>query len=487
MKKTLRILDEIAVDIQISENTFNFELEDLFLMAGRKNPKRAFLFVSKLLGKHIPVNPKQAILTGRLIGLMIGEKIGAIKEINYHIIAKALKDDNFSNEALVYADSKLISLDKPTLFVGFAETATALGNSLFAQFKGDNICYIHTTRDELLECRSAFNFEEEHSHAVSHFCYPLKEEFLSEFERIVLVDDEITTGKTALNLIEAINNKYPKKEYIIASILDWRSEEYIKRYKDLEEKLGVKINVVSLLDGQATCSSPSIEGLNINYENSCHKKIKHIHEEFYQVDFPAIKAEKSFTEINNEDLIVRNYFFKLNNCREFTRILCSGEKKNYSYLDFSGRFGIGHDELKEIEKILSNLVNTMKPLDEDEKVLVLGTEEFMYIPMVMASLIKGAKYQSTTRSPIYVGKQEEYAIKFAAKFNNPFDKGVINYVYNIGQDMYNEILFVTEREIDRESKNELINLFYSAGIKNINFVYFTKTKEEESVNEISIP
>lgn len=485
MKKTLSILDKIAVDIQISENIFNLELKDLFLMAARKNPKRAFLFVSKLLGKHIPVNPKQAILTGRLIGLMIGEKIGAIKEVNYHIIAKALKDDNFSDEALVYADSKPISLTKPTLFVGFAETATALGNSVFAQFKGDNICYIHTTRDELLECSSAFNFEEEHSHAVSHFCYPLKEEFLSEFERIVLVDDEITTGKTALNLIEAINNKYPKKEYIIASILDWRSEEYIKRYKELEEKLGVEINVVSLMNGQATCNSPSIEEMDIHYENSCHKKIKHIHQEFYQVNFPAIKAEKSFTEINNEEVIVRNYFFKIGNFREFTRILCSGEKKTYSYLDFSGRFGVAYNELKEIENILSNLVNTMKPFDE--KVLVLGTEEFMYIPMAMASLIEGAKYQSTTRSPIYVGKQEEYAIKFAAKFNNPFDKGIINYVYNIGQNMYKEILFVTEREIDGESKNELINLFYSAGIEKINFVCFAKTKEEELVNGISIP
>lgn len=482
MKKTLRILDEIAVDIQISENTFNFELEDLFLMAGRKNPKRAFLFVSKILGKHIPVNPKQAILGGRLIGLMIGEKIEAIKEINYHIIAKALKDDNFSDEALVYADSKLISLSKPTLFVGFAETATALGNSVFAQFKGDNICYIHTTRDELLECRSAFDFEEEHSHAVSHFCYPLKEEFLSEFERIVLVDDEITTGKTALNLIEAINNKYPKKEYIIASILDWRSQEHIKRYKDLEEKLGVKINVVSLLNGQATCSSPSIQGMNIHYENSSYKKIKHVHEEFYQVDYPVTKSEKSFTEINDEEVVVKNYFFKINNYREFTRILCNGEKNTYRYLDFSGRFGIAHNEMKEIEKRLSDLVTSMKPFDE--KVLVLGTEEFMYIPMIMASLIEGAKYQSTTRSPIYVGKQEEYAIKYAAKFNNPFDKGIINYVYNIGKDMYKEILFVTEREIDEESKNELINLFYSAGIQNINFVYFTKAKEEEFVNEI---
>jgi hypothetical protein len=32
-------------------------LDDLFDIAERRNPKRAFLFVSKVLGRHIPVPP----------------------------------------------------------------------------------------------------------------------------------------------------------------------------------------------------------------------------------------------------------------------------------------------------------------------------------------------------------------------------------------------------------------------------------------------
>ncbi|MCY6370081.1 phosphoribosyltransferase family protein [Clostridium ganghwense] len=472
MKKTLKVLDKVAVDVQISENIFDFELEDLFLMAARKNPKRAFLFVSKLLGKHIPVNPKKSILTGRLIGLIIAEKTGEFIGEDYNIVAKALGNDSLINKALSYADEKLIDLKKPTLFVGFAETATALGNSVFAQFKGENIEYIHTTRDDLEQCISAFDFEEEHSHATSHFCYPMEGEFLSRFERIVLVDDEITTGKTALNLIKSIDKKYPNKEYIVASILDWRSEECIKKYKELEEKLGIKIKVVSLLDGQAICNSPSIEEMHIQYENNSNTKIKYIYEEYYENGLLVSQSEKNICEGNEADVSVKNYLFKVNNCREFTRSLTNGENKVYNYLDFSGRFGLSYKELRRTEENLFDITNTMKPFEKE--LLVLGTEEFMYIPMVMASMVEGAVYQSTTRSPIYVGKDEDYGIKYAAKFKNPFDKDVINYVYNIGKDMYKEVVFVTEREIDMESKKDMINLFYSVGIHKINFVYFTK-------------
>ena len=66
---------------------------------------------------------------------------------------------------------------------------------------------------------------------------------------IVLVDDEITTGKTALNIIRSIQNKFPREEYIIASLLDWRSHTNRKQFKQLEEELQIKIHVISLLEG----------------------------------------------------------------------------------------------------------------------------------------------------------------------------------------------------------------------------------------------
>ncbi|UOK57948.1 phosphoribosyltransferase domain-containing protein [Bacillus sp. OVS6] len=83
---------------------------------------------------------------------------------------------------------------------------------------------------------SIINFEEEHSHATSHRCYVDKSLFEND-SPIVLVDDEVTTGKTALNIIESIQSKYPRREYTVVSILDWRSEEDQKDSKKQKKDL----------------------------------------------------------------------------------------------------------------------------------------------------------------------------------------------------------------------------------------------------------
>lgn len=45
------------LDLQPDENS-HWKWHDLLGFAERINPKRAFLFVSKVLGRHIPVSPK---------------------------------------------------------------------------------------------------------------------------------------------------------------------------------------------------------------------------------------------------------------------------------------------------------------------------------------------------------------------------------------------------------------------------------------------
>ena len=44
--------------IEVSSEVTDYPLTDLFDIAERRNPKRAFLFVSKVLGRHIPVSPQ---------------------------------------------------------------------------------------------------------------------------------------------------------------------------------------------------------------------------------------------------------------------------------------------------------------------------------------------------------------------------------------------------------------------------------------------
>lgn len=44
--------------IQVTRDQGEVSLDDLFDIAERRNPKRAFLFVSKVLGRHIPCHPQ---------------------------------------------------------------------------------------------------------------------------------------------------------------------------------------------------------------------------------------------------------------------------------------------------------------------------------------------------------------------------------------------------------------------------------------------
>lgn len=78
--------------LSVTPNCSLEHLDELFDIAERRNPKRAFLFVSKVLGRHIPVSPKKMRET-------------------YQQMAKQFPQ----------------SLEGPILFIGMAETAVGLG------------------------------------------------------------------------------------------------------------------------------------------------------------------------------------------------------------------------------------------------------------------------------------------------------------------------------------------------------------------------
>ena len=63
----VEVLDKFNIKIEATSNPFSIELSDLFSMACRINKKRSFLFVSKVLGKHIPTDPKNILNIGYLL------------------------------------------------------------------------------------------------------------------------------------------------------------------------------------------------------------------------------------------------------------------------------------------------------------------------------------------------------------------------------------------------------------------------------------
>lgn len=251
---TFNIVENLQVTVTETSNPFHMPVEALFSMAARINKKRSFLFVSKVLGKHIPVGPYTPLLSGAALALLLYLEMSADsaeREIMDKLMSQAvhgLIHPEFAEEAYHDLLAARLVLPQPALFIGFAETATALGHSMYNMFAG-GASYIHTTRENIPELESVVTFEEEHSHAVDHLCYALNPKLLSGTEPIVLVDDEITTGNTAINTIRDIQSKFPRHEYVVASLLDWRSTANIQAYRDLEQELGIRITALSLLQG----------------------------------------------------------------------------------------------------------------------------------------------------------------------------------------------------------------------------------------------
>jgi hypothetical protein len=163
----------------------SWPLDALCGFAVRRNPRRAFLVVSKVLGRHIPAAPS--------------------------LMRASMRD----------LAAQMPDLAGPVLVVGLAETAVCLGQGVFeelARRPGWDGMYIHSTRQLIghpLLCR----FEEPHSHASAHLIYRPVGFDLSKVRSLVLVDDEISTGTTLVNLAAALIPELPRVERIVAAAL----------------------------------------------------------------------------------------------------------------------------------------------------------------------------------------------------------------------------------------------------------------------------
>ena len=88
---------------------------------------------------------------------------------------------------------------------------------------------------------------QEHSHATEQILY--YDRPLDKYgDKIILVDDEITTAKTCLNIIEKLNEVSKIKKYTIVSILNWIDEDREKEINKRAKELGCSIDFVYLLD-----------------------------------------------------------------------------------------------------------------------------------------------------------------------------------------------------------------------------------------------
>ncbi len=235
----------------IQAGTLNMEfsegfsrLDELMAFASRENQKRGFLFVSKVLGKHIPVEPKTM---------------------------RAIYDE--------LAEKCVLKTGESAFVIGMAETATGLGagvaDSLARQNTQADVYYQHTTRHHL-ESDIWFSLDEAHSHAVDHIMYQPPADLVAPLEqtqKLILVDDEVTTGRTLLLLAKRCIEKIPSIKTIdIITLASWLSEDALAAFDELD----CDIRFIQLLKGDVSfdadpefkTSLPKNVDADLNYQNS---------------------------------------------------------------------------------------------------------------------------------------------------------------------------------------------------------------------------
>lgn len=173
--------------------TGDYQLDDLLGFAERINPKRAFLFVSKVLGRHIPVAP--------------------------HTMRQA-----FSDLASLIPDN----LPSPILVLGMAETAVGLSAGVHQalQTRYPQAILLNSTR-HAQQGKLLTTFSEDHSHASQHLIYqsddPTLAEQVTTAKTLIMVDDEASTGQTCQNVVNALRQAglHQLEQVHLATLVDW--------------------------------------------------------------------------------------------------------------------------------------------------------------------------------------------------------------------------------------------------------------------------
>ncbi|MCX4701114.1 phosphoribosyltransferase [Streptomyces sp. NBC_01373] len=191
-------------------------LTELLGLALRRNPKRAHLLVSNVLGKHVPQSPSVVYGHGFTLGRRVRDLLG-------------------TDEA------------RRAVVLGYAETATGLGHCVA---DGVGLApYLHSTRRPVPGVATAGGFEESHSHATSHLLLPEDPALLVGDGPLVLVDDEFSTGNTILNTIRDLHERYPRERYVVVALVDMRSAADAGRLDEFAREIGARVDLVAAASG----------------------------------------------------------------------------------------------------------------------------------------------------------------------------------------------------------------------------------------------
>lgn len=344
----------------------------------RRNPRRAHLLVSTVLGKHIPVDPEVVIAAGTELA------------------------------ALVHAAVDGSDVD----VLGFAETATGLGHTVATALGAH--CYLHSTRRGVPGMTVHGEFEEGHSHATDHLLMPTSADLLVGDLPLILVDDEISTGATALDALRQIHSTAGRAHYVIASLVDMRTAEHLAAAAAVATELGVRIDNVSLAQG------------SVELEPGLTQTV---------LDLPDPVFNPTAAQPGSVHRVDAHW---------------------PATLPDGGRHGFLRSDSAGFDSAIDALAATVvASLSESTPVVVIGHEELMYLPLRLAAALQKlghrALFQTTTRSPAYVLDVPDYPLRRGFEFAAPEDESGLRYLYNAFAPHETTLVLVADAPADTDA------------------------------------
>lgn len=321
----------------------------LFLAKRENNPHREFIIMNTRQAKHFPSDPVSS--------LELMEELG-----------RKLAQDGRA--------------EKPTVVIAFAETATAIGAVVSGFFH--DCFFVTTTRERLPDWATAIGFEECHSHAKQHRLCVRDEDAFRRAAQVILVDDEYTTGRTAGNLIRALDGCLAP---------------------------GCRVYAASLVASQESCEGFRQAGIIpvtlARLEDMTNRTVPE-----------SFSPDRDFTPREYGDILHRNAVF-------------------------DPRLGVNADSwLAECGRFCAKLAEEF-PADPEKDVEIIGTEEFCFPPLLLGKLLSGrfrrVVVHCSTRSPMLPcgGRdgfsqpgQGEYPVTDRAVMKSVYDPDRQVYLYN---------------------------------------------------------
>ncbi|MFH9189501.1 phosphoribosyltransferase [Streptomyces globisporus] len=389
------------------------DLRELLGLALRRNPKRAHLLVSNVLGKHVPQRP--SVVYGAGYGL--GERV------------RALLGEEEARRAVV---------------LGYAETATGLGHAVADGLR--DAPYLHSTRRPVAGVAQAGGFEEAHSHATSHLLLPEDPGLLAggaEASTLVLVDDEFSTGNTVLNTIRALHELHPRGRYVIVALVDMRSPADRDRLTAFAAEIGARVDLVTRSTGTVTLPDGVLErgqALVAAQEAEAAREAKAAGtaREAGEASASAPSAAPAPAPVTRVDVAWP------------------------AGVPDGGRHGFTPAHRAALEAALPGMAERIADAlgagARQGRVLVLGFEELMYAPLRLGTALEetlGAdaevRYSTTTRSPVLAVDDPGYAIRTRLVFpahDTPADGPGDRYAYNVAGAGFDAVVAVVDSTAD---------------------------------------